>query len=213
MKDAMPAFCDVAVPVPLDRAFTYRVVDAAPCVGARVLVPFRNEKLAGVVVKTHDEPPPVEAKPLLAVLDSEPVLSPQLLELGQWIAQYYLAPVGEVLRSMLPLMGEVRHRVLFRITELGRQALAAGAERGASRRSRLPAEEQDKEYAVLNALEPGEALTLAKLRSATGASVRLVQGMVRRRWIARETTAEARDARRTVRYAILAEGVRLPKLN
>jgi primosomal protein N' (replication factor Y) (superfamily II helicase) len=212
----MPAFCDVAVPVPLDRVFTYAVGDAAPVVGARVLVPFRNEKLAGVVVKVHDDPPPVEAKPLLAVLDSEPVLSPQLLELGQWIAQYYLAPVGEVLRSMLPLTGEVRRRVLYRITETGRQALAAGAEKGASRRSRLTADEQNQEYAVLNALESGDALTLAALRRAGGVAAevgRLVAGMIRKKWITRETTAEARDARRTVRYAVLGPDVRLPKLN
>jgi primosomal protein N' (replication factor Y) len=212
----MPAFCDVAVPVPLDRVFTYAVGDAAPVVGARVLVPFRNEKLAGVVVKVHDDPPPVEAKPLLAVLDSEPVLSLQLLELGQWIAQYYLAPVGEVLRSMLPLTGEVRRRVLYRITETGRQALAAGAEKGASRRSRLTADEQNQEYAVLNALESGDALTLAALRRAGGVAAevgRLVAGMIRKKWITRETTAEARDARRTVRYAVLVPDVRLPKLN
>jgi primosomal protein N' (replication factor Y) len=212
----MPAFCDVAVPVPLDRVFTYAVGDAAPVVGARVLVPFRNEKLAGVVVKVHDDPPPVEAKPLLAVLDSEPVLSPQLLELGQWIAQYYLAPVGEVLRSMLPLTGEVRRRVLYRITETGRQALAAGAEKGASRRSRLTADEQNQEYAVLNALESGDALPLAALRRAGGVAAevgRLVAGMIRKKWITRETTAEARDARRTVRYAVLVPDVRLPKLN
>jgi primosomal protein N' (replication factor Y) (superfamily II helicase) len=215
----MPAYCDVAVPIPLDRAFTYAVGEPVPAVGARVLVPFRNEKLAGVVVRVHDEPPGVEAKPLLSVLDAEPVLSPQLLELGQWIAQYYLAPVGEVLRSMLPLTGEVRRKVLYRITDAGRQALAAGAERGASRRSRLSAHEQDQEYAALNALESGEALTLAALRRALRASAsagvfrRLIQGMLRKKWIARETAAEARDSKRTVRYAVLVESVRLPKLN
>ncbi len=198
----MPAFCDVAVPVPLDRVFTYAVRDAAPAVGARVLVPFRNEKLAGVVTRVHDEPPPVEAKPLLGVLDAEPVLSPELMELGRWIAQYYLAPVGEVLRSMLPLTAEVRRRVLYRITETGRQVLAAGAEQGASRRSRLPAEDQDREYAVLNALESGEAVPAGRLRPATGASPALLAGMVRKKWIARETAAESRDARRTVRYAV-----------
>ena len=222
----MPVYCDVAVPVPLDRVFTYAVGDRVPVVGARVLVPFRNEKLAGVVVRVHDEAPrragapgdagepsPVEVKPLLAVLDEEPVLSPQLLELGRWIAQYYLAPVGEVLRSMLPLTGEVRRRILYRIADAGRQALASGAEKGASRRTRLSAEEQDQEYAVLNALETGEAMTPATLRRTSGASLRLLQGMVRKKWIARETVAESRDARRTVRYAVLVEGVRLPKLN
>jgi primosomal protein N' (replication factor Y) len=209
----MPAFCDVALPVPLDRVFTYRVGDTEPAIGARVLVPFRNEKLAGVVVRVHDEPPPVEAKPMLAVLDEEPVLSPELMELGRWIAQYYLAPVGEVLRSMLPLTGEVRRQVLYRITDLGRKALFAGAEQGSSRRSRLSPEEQDQEYAVLNALESGEAIRASRLRSATGASVRLLNGMLRKKWITRETAAEARDARRLVRYAVLVDGTRLPKLN
>jgi primosomal protein N' (replication factor Y) len=209
----MPEFCDVALPVPLDRVFTYRAGDTEPAVGARVLVPFRNEKLAGVVVRVHDEPPPVEAKPMLAILDEEPVLSPDLMELGRWIAQYYLAPVGEVLRSMLPLTGEVRRQVLYRITDVGRKALFAGAEQGSSRRSRLSPEEQDQEYAVLNALESGEAVRASRLRSATGASVRLLNGMLRKKWIARETAAEARDARRMVRYAVLVEGTRLPKLN
>ncbi|HEY1809662.1 MAG TPA: primosomal protein N', partial [Acidobacteriaceae bacterium] len=209
----MPAFCDVAVPIPLDRLFTYSVGEGSPAIGARVLVPFRNEKLAGIVLRLHDEAPPVEAKPLLAILDTEPVLSPQLLELGQWIAQYYLAPAGEVFRSMLPLTGEVRRQVLYRITDTGRQVLFAGAEQGSSRRSKLTPEEQDLEYAILNALESGEALRDTKLRSQTGASARLLAGMVRKKWIARETAAQARDARRTVRYAVLVEGIRLPKLN
>jgi primosomal protein N' (replication factor Y) len=161
----------------------------------------------------HDDPPPVEAKGLLSVLDTEPVLSPQLMELGQWIAQYYLAPVGEVLRSMLPLTGEVRRLVLYRITDVGRQALFAGAEQGSSRRSRLSREEQDQEYAVLNALESGDPLRASRVRSMTGASPRVLAGMVRKKWIVRETAAESRDAKRTVRYAVLIDGVRLPKLN
>ncbi|MGB6133039.1 MAG: primosomal protein N' [Acidobacteriaceae bacterium] len=209
----MPAFCDVAVPVPLDRLFTYSVGELVPVVGARVLVPFRNEKLAGVVVRLHDDPPSVETKPLLGLLDAEPVLSSQLMDLGRWIADYYVAPVGEVLRSMLPLTSEVRRRVLYRITEAGLRALASAADRGASRRSRLQPEDQDREYAVLNALAGGEALTAARLRSATGAPIALLHGMVRRKWVARETAAEPRDARRTVRYAVLVQDVRLPKLN
>ena len=209
----MSAFCDVAVPVPLDRLFTYAVGEATPAVGARVLVPFRNEKLAGIVLHLHDEAPPVEARPLLAVLDAEAVLSPQLLSLGQWIAQYYLAPLGEVLRSMLPLTGEVRRQVLYRITDAGRQALFAGAEQGSSRRSKLSREDQDVEYAVLNALESGEAIRDTKLHRQTGAPARLLTDMVRKKWIARETAAEVRDAKRTVRYAVLVEGIRLPKLN
>ena len=50
----MPAFCDVALPLPLDTVFTYRVNGQQPVVGGRVLVPFRTERLPGVVVALHD---------------------------------------------------------------------------------------------------------------------------------------------------------------
>ena len=56
--------------------------------------------------------------------DGEPLLSEHLMKLGEWIAQYYLAPLGEVLRGMLPLMAEVRRIVYYRITDLGRDVLA-----------------------------------------------------------------------------------------
>ena len=73
----MPHFCDVALPVPLDRVFTYSVNDQAepPTIGCRVIVPFRNEKLTGIVTRVHEEPPPVEAKPIIAVLDAAPLLT------------------------------------------------------------------------------------------------------------------------------------------
>lgn len=208
----VPAFCDVAIPVPLDRAFTYAIEQQTPAVGARVLVPFRNEKLAGIVLRVHDEPPPVEAKPLLNILDEESIFSEQLLALADWIARYYIAPIGEVLRAMLPLMAEVRRHVLFRITDQGREALFSGAQQGSSRRSRRTPEEQDTEYKVLNYLENGDAVRLNTLRSATGATRELLAGMLRKKWIARETAAAQRDARRTVRYAVLAQGMRLPRL-
>ncbi|MGB8259819.1 MAG: primosomal protein N', partial [Terracidiphilus sp.] len=89
----MLACCEVALPVPLDRVFTYAVrPDQAPLRGARVIVPFRNEKLIGVVTALGvAAPADFELKPLEAVLDDEPLLSEPLLKLGEWMAQYYLA--------------------------------------------------------------------------------------------------------------------------
>lgn len=210
----MPAFCDVAVPVPLDAHFTYRI-DAAhpPPLGGRVIVPFRNEKLIGVVTRLHDEPPPVEAKAIERILDDEAIVSPQLLELARWISQYYLAPLGEVLRTMLPLVAEVRKHVVYRIAEAGERALQDGAEQGSTRRTRRSPEEQAAEYAVLNHLLGGEAAKRATLMRATGASRELIDGMARKKWIVRETLAAPRDARRLERYAVLVEVERLPKLN
>jgi primosomal protein N' len=96
----MPLFCDVAVAVPLDMAFTYSIPDGTnPVLGGRVLVPFRQQRMSGIVVDLHDRPPSVKTKNILQVLDSSPVLSDQLLRLGRWIADYYLAPIGEVFRA------------------------------------------------------------------------------------------------------------------
>jgi primosomal protein N' (replication factor Y) (superfamily II helicase) len=211
----MPAFCDVALPVPLDRAFTYAVNGVVPTVGARVLVPFSGQRLMGVVVRVHDERPTdgIEIKPVQQVLDEAPLLPDELMRLAGWIAQYYVAPLGEVLRGMMPLAAEVRRQFAYRIAEAGRRVLYEGAAKGASRRSRLPAEDQNREYAVLNYLEDGSAAKASALRSATQARKALLDGMVRKKWLAREALAEERDARRMERVAVLVADARIPKLN
>lgn len=211
----MPLFCDVALPVPLDRTFTYAIGEVVPAVGARVLVPFSGQRLMGVVVRLHDTvlPEGVEAKPVQAVLDEEVLLPEELMRLAGWIAQYYVAPLGEVLRGMMPLSAEVTRQWVYRIAEPGRKVLYEGAARGSSRRSRLTAEEQNREYAVLNYLEGGETAKASALRSATGAGKALLDGMVRKRWLLREAMAEERDARCMERVAVLVEEMRLPKLN
>src|SRR5215467_3654082 len=143
----MPSFCDVALPVPLNMVFTYRLAGMAPPVGGRVLVPFRNERQSGVVTALHDRQPSVETKQLLQVLDAEPVLDQSLMNLGQWISQYYLAPLGEVFRSMLPLAAEIRKARVYAITEHGHEVLHDSASRGSSLRSRQDPDVQMMEYA------------------------------------------------------------------
>jgi primosomal protein N' (replication factor Y) len=210
----MAIFCDVVLPVPLDRAFTYKLKDVDdPPVGGRVVVPFRNEKLIGIVTRLHDEAPPVEARLIEAVLDQQPILSPELMELATWMAQYYLAPLGEVLRSMLPLMAEVRRTINYRISETGQAILFDGAQQGSSRRSRRTPDEQNIEYTVLDYLSDGQPAKSATLRHATGATAELLTNMLRKKWLLRETEAAPRDARRLVRYAVLVADARPPKLN
>ncbi len=207
-------YVDVALPVPLDQLFTYAVNGVEPVLGARVLVPFAGQRLMGVVMRVHEEAPEgVEVKPIQQVLDDAALLPDELMELARWIAQYYVAPLGEVLRGMLPLGAEVRRQFVYRITEVGRKVLYEGAAKGASRRSKLSPEEQNREYAVLNYLEGGEAAKMSALRSATGANKGLLEGMVRKKWLTREAVAEERDARRLEKVAVLVEDARLPKLN
>ena len=149
----MPEFCDVAVPVPLDMAFTYRVPsDAAAIVGGRVLVPFRQQRMTGIVVELHDRKPSVTAKRIISVLDATPVLDELLLRLGRWIADYYLAPIGEVFRTMLPLTAEFKRSIGYRITEDGQMALHLAGMSGSSARSRRSPEEQAAEFRVLDYL-------------------------------------------------------------
>jgi primosomal protein N' (replication factor Y) len=74
--------------------------------GCRILVPFGSRRLTGVVVRCHDDPPGVETREALRLIDAEPVLDAELLALGKWISGYYCAPLGEVLRGMLPLASD-----------------------------------------------------------------------------------------------------------
>jgi primosomal protein N' (replication factor Y) len=217
----MPNFCDVALPVPLDRSFTYEVNGVVPSVGARVLVPFGGQRLMGVVVRVHDDRPTDAAaiKPVQQVLDDAPLLSDELMHLAKWIAQYYVAPLGEVLRGMMPLAAEVRRHFVYRIADAGQRVLREGTTlygteaKGATRRSKLPAEEQNREFAVLNSLIDGNAVKASAVRSATKAGKALLDGMVKKKWLTREALAEERDARRTQRVAVLVPDARIPKLN
>src|SRR5580704_5248925 len=120
-----PIYCDVSLPVPLDQVFTYLLPETLRHrvqTGSRVLAPFGTRKLAGVVLRTHSEHPASPARELLRLLDEEPALNDELLKLGYWISSYYCAPLGEVLRAMTPLAGDLRRGKMFSLTRSGRDA-------------------------------------------------------------------------------------------
>ena len=100
-------FVDVILPVPLDGFFTYSVPSSANEqveVGKRVLVPFgRNKTYVGIIAsKHHQQPEGYQTKDILQVLDSTPMLLGNQLRLWQWIADYYMSPIGEVFKAALP---------------------------------------------------------------------------------------------------------------
>ncbi len=223
----MPEYCDVALAVPLDMAFTYRVpAEAVPVVGGRVLVPFRQQRMSGIVVELHDRKPSVTTKKIISVLDLAPVLDEKLLRLGRWIADYYLAPIGEVFRTMLPLTAEFKRSIGYRLTDTGHMALHQAGTSGSSARSRRTPDEQAAEFRVLDYLmtrsfeeedfgvrvgTPAQVCGLVgeqSLRSATRVSRAILAGMVRKKWLVREDISAPQDATRTVKVAVLksAEG-------
>jgi primosomal protein N' (replication factor Y) len=122
-------FCNVALPVPLRTTFTYAVPESLREIvqpGARVIVPFRKKAMVGVVVELTDRAPEdTKIREITKALDRVPALTPKLIELGHWIASYYLAPVGEVFRAMLPPVIEMRTQRLIVLTEAGRTAVAS----------------------------------------------------------------------------------------
>ncbi len=185
----MSQFCEVALPVPLRTTFTYAArEELAAASGMRVVVPFRNRAMVGVVVaSSQKDERRDQVREISEVLDSEPALQPPLIELGLWVASYYLAPVGEVFRAMLPPVVEVRA-----VRELS--LTAAGAEYLAELQSlEERTDEERAEVAVLKAFPAdGAATSAARLRrlgGGDGAIGRLLRrGALEARVVARRRT-------------------------
>ena len=100
-------FVDVILPLPLDGVFTYSVpasMEGQVQRGFRVLVPLgRNKTYVGVISDIHNKAPEgYQTKDILQVLDVSPVLLDSQLKLWQWIADYYMSPLGEVYKAALP---------------------------------------------------------------------------------------------------------------
>ncbi len=113
-------YLDVAVPVALDQTFSYTSEVALP-LGIRVKVNFGRRILVAVVLRCSREKPPGERelKGIDQVIDPDPVYSEALLQLALWLANYYLHPIGEVLRSMLPVSLVKKEKTQYRLTVLG----------------------------------------------------------------------------------------------
>jgi len=136
-------FVEVCVFSPVPGRYTYRLpahLDGRAQVGSRVLVRFGNRAINGVVVRVGVTPPegvtPVE---LSELLEPAPSLSGELVELCLWIADYYEAPPGEVLRGALPAGTQTGVRSVYALTAAGR---AAAEGQGAA----IPAKQRAKAW-------------------------------------------------------------------
>src|SRR6202162_725210 len=170
-------FCNVALAVPLRTTFTYAVPEQLCAVvqpGVRVLVPFRQKSLAGVVVDLPERAPEkAKIREISSVLELIPALTPKLIELGHWIAGYYLAPVGEVFRAMLPPVTEVRSQQQIAITAAGRQLVDSTS-------STLSKEFAAEEIALLSKLIAKHGIFPVSTLEKSGLRSTVLQGLVRR---------------------------------
>lgn len=210
-SNARPTLVSVAVLAALQRPLTYSVPETLNLrIGQRVLIPVGTRRATGIVLASAPPlPPGVEARPVIQALDPEPVLSPELLTLALWIAEYYLSPIGEVLRAMLPLRPHSRKVRVVRLTAAGEKRL------GEMSHSLLEETRQSAELKLLQHVSDHPAETLEALRRKfEAASAGLVRQAIERRLLEIASAERERRERKVMAVRIAGPlGGRPPKLS
>ena len=153
---AMVRFVQVALNLPVDRLFTYSVPAAlrnAMRPGLRVTVPFQRRRIGGTCVALVEEAPDFEVRPVLGLIDPEPLFSAGMLRLAGWVARRYGATYGEALDAALP----------FAVRSGGRRRTVAVA------RLAVPNEQVDSLVLELEPKFPKQARALRILADAEDA--------------------------------------------
>ncbi len=123
------AFIEVAVALPVSGTFTYAVNQpqaALVAAGQRVLVPFGRRRVTGYVLGEAAADQQLKIKPILDLLDEVPFFPPTMIPFFRWIADYYLHPIGDVIRTALPAGVNVTETAVGTLTAAGRAALLDG---------------------------------------------------------------------------------------
>jgi primosomal protein N' (replication factor Y) len=129
----MKRIVEVAVGLPVSKTFHYLIperMQASLRVGMRVLVPFKGRKVTGFCLDLLDQPPrEIEEKlrEVEGLLDEAPLIDPQMLRFYRWISDYYLYPLGEVIKTGLPPGLHLKSELFLSLTDDGIKALVQGS--------------------------------------------------------------------------------------
>jgi len=196
------AYLDVAVSLPVYRTYTYGVPDhlvdqATP--GKRVLVFFRKRRVTGFILEHREKPKDKIIKPILDLLDPFPLFPASMIPFFKWIADYYIHPIGEVIRTALPGGLTLTDRTEIALTDWGRRALD---------QEKLDAEDT----ALMNRLRSGPRPYDLLLRAPDSRQVvALLNGLETRGWIEKRRRLSGGGTRqRTERFVFLSEGFTPP---
>ena len=175
---ALPAFVDVVLPMPVDRAFTYAVPEALQegiSPGMRVLAPVKKRIEMGFVVGVHESCEVAEPRAILDAPDLEPVFTDEMLRLCRWMADYYCCSWGEALQAAVPrgLRMRVKAKYALRLEN-------AGGGRFSERQKRI--------VAALHARGPLSIHQLAKEAGSQGLEATL-QTLIKREVVRVEASA------------------------
>jgi primosomal protein N' (replication factor Y) len=128
----MKEIVEVAVGLPVFKTFHYRIPEkmiGSLQIGMRVLVPFKGRKVTGFSIDLLDQPPKGVEEKLREVedlLDEAPLIDPQMLRFCRWISDYYLYPLGEVIKTGLPPGLQLKSELILSLTQDGIESLARG---------------------------------------------------------------------------------------
>ena len=196
----VPRFAEVALPIPLRQTFTYSLPHGLAEIvklGARLLVPFGKRQLTGYVVALHEalsEEIEFEAesvKDALEIIDVEPLVTPEILKLTQWTADYYSAAWGEILKASLPAGVNSTTEQIVAITANGRdEILKISAAKLNSAKAQ-----------ILSFLAENAEISTRELgkKFGTSAAQRAVRELVKQNWAAsfqRTLTTKVKPKRR-----------------
>ncbi|MCX7807277.1 MAG: DEAD/DEAH box helicase family protein, partial [Deltaproteobacteria bacterium] len=182
-----PFFVDVALPLPIRSTFTYCLNRPHPFSrrGVRLLVPFRKKQLIGIALRFHNETPEFETKPVFEIIDQEPFVDEAFLSFLEEAANYYLHPIGEVLKAAIPApfwdprraKGQIRTRDDSLWIERSELPLPP----------RLGSRQRD----VIALLESQGALPLKEVLALTAASAQTIRQLERRGLIRKKAPPSA----------------------
>src|SRR5499426_4282998 len=114
-----PEIAQVVVELPLETPLDYRIpldLRMGCCIGQRVLVPLAKRQVLGYIVGLAGTSSITDLKELVEILDETPLLTPALLRLSRWIAEYYLCPWGQVLKAAVPEGFRVQTEAVYTLT-------------------------------------------------------------------------------------------------
>lgn len=190
-----PRYAQIALPLPVEQLFTYEVPDALDSrvrVGMRAIVPVKSRFETGYVVEIVDHTEVTNPKRILDLPDPDPVFTPDMIALCQWVAEYYCCSWGEALQSALPAAikkgASLRYRLLESQIHAGRFT-----------------DRQKQVIAALYKHGPSTESALAKIVGRAALSNTL-QALVRRGiLLAEPVVADAGEGMRTETWAVLQE--------
>jgi primosomal protein N' (replication factor Y) len=197
MNERQTLFVDVILPVPIHKAFTYRVpfeMNEFVKVGVRVIVPFGKAKLlTALVVNIHQNAPSdYQAKYVEHVLDEFPIITRSLLTFWKWMSSYYMSPIGDVMNAALPSN--------FKLASETKIVLHPDFD------IRTPVED-DREIAILDALEVQEVLDLKEISEIAGIKTiqPIIKKMLDKKYILTLESLEQKFKEKTASFVSLTE--------